>query len=126
MSDVRRRDLREARPSRLVEFDLDDPLNRDRNGAKAAEIVEVERYVEKYPRTSVDTVPGDVVVLHGLTLHRSQPNRSDRTRWSMQLRYFNFRDATGRRIGWAGGMLAGVDLRDVHPDAVIEREGDER
>lgn len=99
---------------------LHDPLNANRNGSKASEVIDIDRLTQSYPTTSYDTVPGDLLALHGLTLHRSQPNRSNRTRWSMQLRYFNFRDETGRRIGWTEGMLAGVDLRDVHPECVIE------
>jgi ectoine hydroxylase-related dioxygenase (phytanoyl-CoA dioxygenase family) len=105
----------------LMPVYLDDPLNAGRNGSKATEIADLERHLRRYPETSIDTEPGDALILHGLTLHRSRPNRSTRTRWSMQLRYFNYRDATGRRILWTGGMLAGVDLRNIHPDAVIER-----
>lgn len=99
---------------------LHDPLNANRNGSKASEVVGIDKLTEQYPTTSFDTVPGDLLALHGLTLHRSQPNRSKRTRWSIQLRYFNYLDETGRRIGWTGGMLSGVDLRDVHPECVIE------
>lgn len=105
----------------LLPVYLDDPLNANRNGSKATEIADLDRYVAEYPETSVDTTPGDIVALHGLTLHRSRPNASMRTRWSIQLRYFNFRDAQGRRMFWTGGMLAGVDLQAVHPEAVIAR-----
>jgi hypothetical protein len=105
----------------LLPVYLDDPLNANRNGSQATEVADLDRYLARYPETSMDTTPGDVVALHGLTLHRSRPNRSDRTRWSMQLRYFNFRDEDGRRTFWTGGMLAGVDLRTIHPEAVIER-----
>ncbi|HWB20031.1 MAG TPA: phytanoyl-CoA dioxygenase family protein [Phycisphaerales bacterium] len=105
----------------LLKVHLDDPLNTNHNGAKATAIVDLNKYLAKYPQTSVDTKPGDVVALHGLTLHASRPNRSQRTRWSVQLRYFNFLNQDGIRIGWTGGMLAGVDLRKVHPEAVVER-----
>jgi hypothetical protein len=105
----------------LLPVYLDDPLNTNRNGAKATEIANLDVYLERYPQTSMDTMPGDIVALHGLTLHCSRPNRSNRTRWSMQLRYFNYRDEDGQRTFWTGGMLAGVDLRAVHPEAVLER-----
>ncbi len=104
----------------LLPVHLHDPLNKNRNGAKATQIANLDTYLARYPQTSMDTRPGDMVALHGLTLHCSRPNRSSRTRWSIQLRYFNFRDSDGRRIYWTGGMLAGVNLRDVHPEAVIE------
>jgi hypothetical protein len=105
----------------LLPLYLDDPLNSNRNSAKATEIADIDRYVAEYPEFSTDTVPGDVVALHGLTLHRSRPNNSNATRWSMQLRYFNFRDEQGRRMFWTGGMTAGVNLQTIHPEAVIER-----
>lgn len=107
----------------LLPVYLDDPLNANRNGSQATEIADLDRHLARYPETSMDTTPGDVIALHGLTLHRSRPNRSERTRWSMQLRYFNFRDPQGRRSFWTGGMLAGVDLQTIHPEAVVERPG---
>ena len=105
----------------LLPIYLDDPLNTNRNSAKTSEIANLDRYLARYPETSMDTTPGDIVAFHGLTLHRSRPNASPRTRWSMQLRYFNFRDAQGRQTFWTGGMTAGVDLGTIHPEAVIER-----
>jgi ectoine hydroxylase-related dioxygenase (phytanoyl-CoA dioxygenase family) len=105
----------------LMPVHLDDPLNSNRNGSKAMEIAGIDRYLRQYPETSIDTEPGDAIILHGLTLHRSRPNQSPRTRWSIQLRYFNYRNETGQRHFWTGGMLAGTDLRAIHPDMVVER-----
>jgi hypothetical protein len=105
----------------LLPVYLDDPLNTNRNSAQTSEIADLDRYLARYPETSMDSASGDIVALHGLTLHRSRPNASPRTRWSMQLRFFNFRDAQGRRTYWTGGMTAGVDLGTIHPEAVIER-----
>jgi hypothetical protein len=50
-----------------------------------------------------------------LTIHRSGVNRSTRSRWTMQMRYFNFLEPTGRRIGWAGSFASGVDPCRVDP-----------
>jgi hypothetical protein len=105
----------------LMPLYLDDPVNANRNSTKTFEIVNIDQYIERYPEVSMNTVPGDIVALHGLTLHRSRPNASSRTRWSMQLRFFNYRDPQGRRMFWTGGMTAGVDLQTIHPEAVIAR-----
>lgn len=59
---------------------------------------------------------GDLVLIDFLCLHRSQPNKSDKARWSMQLRYFNFREPTGRRYGWRGSYAYGQSFADVHPN----------
>ena len=100
--------------------------NKKRNTAATTSIDEVDRYVAQFDETSIDTTPGDVLVLNGLTLHRSQHNHSDRTRWSLQLRYLNFLDETGRRIGWRSGMITNADVSDVHPGAVIIDEPEEQ
>ena len=51
-----------------------------------------------------------------LVLHASGENVSERARWSMQFRYFNFDEPTGLRHGWKGAYAAGVDFRSVHPE----------
>jgi len=53
-------------------------------------------------------------------LHASGHNRSLRSRWSMQLRYFNFNDPTGRSYGWKGSYAAGVDFRQIHPELCVD------
>ncbi len=64
--------------------------------------------------------PGDLILMDFLTLHSSGKNISNRSRWSMQFRYFNFNDPTGIRINWTGCVMNGVQLRDVHPELLIE------
>lgn len=68
------------------------------------------------------TRPGDLVVVDFLVLHASGYNRAQRSRWSMQLRYFNFSEPTGRAHGWKGSYAAGVDFRTVHPELFIVQE----
>ena len=50
-----------------------------------------------------------------LTLHQSGQNVSDRSRWSMQFRYFNFADPVGVDIAWAGSYAAGMKFEDILP-----------
>jgi hypothetical protein len=51
-----------------------------------------------------------------LTMHQSGENRSDKPRWSVQFRYFNFNEPLGQRIGWTGSFAANVDFRQVIPE----------
>jgi phytanoyl-CoA dioxygenase PhyH len=62
---------------------------------------------------------GDVVALDFLTLHRSGINRSQRTRWSAQMRLMNFDDPVGIALGWTGGIKSGKSIRDIN--AIIDR-----
>lgn len=62
---------------------------------------------------------GDVVALDFLTLHRSGINRSQRTRWSAQMRLMNFDDPVGIDLGWTGGIKSGKTVREIN--AIIDR-----
>jgi hypothetical protein len=92
-----------------------------RTGAYALRLQDEEARIAGFQRVAPLTEPGDLLLMDFLTVHRSGSNRSDRPRWTMQFRYFNFRDATGRRIGWAGSFAAGKDFADVMPD-LLARE----
>lgn len=72
--------------------------------------------VEPYAKIAPLTKEGDLLLIDFLTLHRSGYNNSDRARWSMQLRYFNFHDSLGREIDWKGGFQNGLDIAKVMPD----------
>jgi hypothetical protein len=50
-----------------------------------------------------------------LTLHASGHNVSDRPRWTMQWRLFNFADPTGIRIGWRG-FARGFEFKEMPPE----------
>ena len=97
-----------------------DPLAPDRSGAYALrlsdEAARLARYVEVAPLVQ----PGDLVVIDYLTLHASGQNVGERARWSMQMRWFNFLEPTGQGYGWKGSFAAGVDLRTVHPELVVD------
>ncbi|MEP7365553.1 MAG: phytanoyl-CoA dioxygenase family protein [Acidobacteriota bacterium] len=59
---------------------------------------------------------GDAVVIDFLLLHESSPNRSDRTRWAMICRYFDFTDPVGISHGWKGGLAEGNSFERIHPE----------
>lgn len=93
-----------------------DPKNPMKSGAYSLTLKDEESLLKKYPHVSPLTQPGDVVVVDFLTLHASGHNKSQRSRWSMQFRYFNFNEPTGLAHGWSGSYAAGVDFRKIHPE----------
>ena len=94
--------------------------NPDKTGAYGLTLADEAALVAKYEKAAPLTQPGDLVLVDFLTLHRSGENRADRSRWSMQMRWFNFAEPTGKRLGWPGSFAAGNDLRAVHPELVVE------
>lgn len=93
-----------------------DPDNPEKSGAYSLRVKGEASLLKKYPHISPLTEPGDLVIIDFLVLHASGHNRSRRSRWSMQLRYFNFMEPTGRSHGWKGSYAAGVDFRKIHPE----------
>jgi len=59
--------------------------------------------------------PGDVLFMHRRTQHAGLPNRSDRIRWSFDLRYQPIGQPTGRE--WFPGFVA---RSRAHPDSVLD------
>jgi hypothetical protein len=88
----------------------------DKGGAYALRLKDEALHISAYEQIAPLTSPGDLIVTDFLTLHASGFNRSDRSRWSMQFRYFNFDDPTGLKHGWKGSFAAGVDFRQIHPE----------
>jgi hypothetical protein len=89
-------------------------------GAYALRLKDESRLLDRYEKVAPLTTPGDLIVVDFLTLHASGFNRSDRSRWSLQFRYFNFNDPTGLAHGWKGSFAAGVDFRQIHPELCID------
>ena len=99
---------------------LRDPRNPDKSGAYALTLKNEEKLLAGYPHASPLSSVGDLVVLDYAVLHASGRNVSSSSRWSMQLRYFNFASPEGMKIGWKGSFAAGVELEAVHPELVVE------
>lgn len=93
-----------------------DKNNPEKSGAYSLTLKDEENLLKKYPHVNPLTNPGDLVIVDFLVLHASGYNRSERSRWSMQLRYFNFAEPTGRAHGWKGSYAAGIDFRKIHPE----------
>ena len=99
------------------EMDADNPA---KTGAYGLTLVDESECVARYEKKAPLTQPGDLVLVDFLTLHRSGANVSERARWSLQMRWFNFTEPTGRKLGWPGAYAAGGDLRAVHPEMVVD------
>ena len=56
---------------------------------------------------------GDLILMDYLTIHSSGRNVSNISRWSMQLRYFNFNDKNGKELGWLPPITVGTDIESI-------------
>lgn len=104
----------------LVPMHSKDPDNPEKAGAYALRLQNRDERIAHYPRVAPLTKPGDLLILDFLVLHASGHNRSRRSRWTMQMRYFNFLEPTGIRIGWAGSFAAGKGIHEVHPGLLLD------
>lgn len=87
-------------------------------GAYALRLDREAERLAKYPHAAPCTEPGDLIVMDFLTLHQSGENVSDRPRWSMQWRMFNFADPTGVKLSWRGSFAAGQSFETILPELV--------
>jgi hypothetical protein len=95
-----------------------DPDHPEKTGAYALRLQDEAGRLARYAQIEALVVPGDLLIIDFLNLHASGYNCGQRSRWTMQIRYFNFREPTGQRIGWAGSFAAGKNIREVHPELI--------
>ncbi|MDC1160489.1 phytanoyl-CoA dioxygenase family protein [Luminiphilus sp.] len=72
--------------------------------------------ISGYDVVSPLTKPGDLLLMDFCTIHQSGFNVGARARWSIQHRFFNFREATGIKLGWKGSVTSGVSIEDTFKD----------
>ena len=99
----------------------DDLGDGDREGAYRLRLANEAEVLSGYDIVAPCTEPGDCIVIDYLTLHQSGRNVSDQARWSIQFRYFNFLDPTGRRVEWTGSFRAGRQFEEFFPDLRVEK-----
>lgn len=99
----------------LMDLVLDDG-NAGKSGAYAMRLKDEAEAVAKYKTIAPLSKPGDLIVMDFLTLHQSGQNVSDRPRWSMQLRYFNFAEPVGRSLNWSGAFAQGKPMPEILED----------
>lgn len=93
-----------------------DPAGSGRSGAYALKLKDETAIISRYSQISPLSSPGDLILVDFLVVHASGHNRGQRSRWSMQFRYFDFQEPVGRSHGWKGSHAAGVDFRTIHPE----------
>jgi hypothetical protein len=89
-------------------------------GAYKIGILNDQKVAAKYKQGAPLTEPGDLIVMDYLTIHQSGFNVSNRSRWSIQSRFFNFREQNGMRIGWKASVTAGTDIENIFPEHFVE------
>ena len=98
-----------------------DPANPGKNGAYSLILENELELIQKYPQIELSAGPGDLAIMDFMLIHASGYNRGTRSRWSMQIRYFNFNNPTGVSIGWKGSFSAGQDFCEIHPELCIDK-----
>lgn len=104
----------------VFQYRTHDPSDPSRAGAYSLRLVDEEATVARYRRASLLLEPGDLALVDYLNLHASGVNRSGRSRWSMQLRHFNYLDPVGQSMAWRGGYTDGVDVHALHPEIFVD------
>ena len=84
-----------------------------KTGAYSLRLANEGERIARYEKIAPLSEPGDLIVMDFLTLHQSGRNVSDRPRWSMQFRYFNFADPVGASLNWMGAFVQGKSIDDI-------------
>jgi hypothetical protein len=101
---------------------LSDSDKSGKTGAYALRLQNEENVVAKYSKTAPLSNPGDLILMDWLVLHRSGSNVSCDSRWTMQMRYFNFIEATGISLDWQGSFAAGLDFGKLIPELIAKHK----
>jgi hypothetical protein len=100
---------------------IDKGLDGARKGAYSLKLYNEQDLLDKYLKVAPISSVGDLVVIDFLVLHASGRNISQRSRWSMQFRYFDFNEPVGISHGWKGSFAAGIDFSKVHPELCVRK-----
>jgi hypothetical protein len=91
-----------------------------KEGAYKIGLLDEDAVIARYQQVAPLTEPGDLILMDYLTLHQSGVNTSQRSRWSIQYRFFNFRDPTGIRLGWKPSVTIGTDIEELFSEFFIK------
>lgn len=97
-----------------------DPAHPDKTGAYGVVLENRDEIVGSFEQEAPLVQPGDLILIDYAVLHASGHNRSKRSRWTVQMRWFNFRDPVGTRYGWRGGFADSTQLASLHPELVSD------
>ncbi len=91
------------------------------NTAYGMRICDEEKLIKQYEDVDLICEVGDLLIIDFKTIHKSGFNVSDKVRWSMQIRYFNFNDPLGVSKGWPSGLTTGKKLSQIHPELLLSK-----
>ena len=91
----------------------------NKSGPYKISIQQEESVVAQFKKIAPLSKPGDLIVMDFLTIHQSGFNISNRARWSVQSRFFNFMDPIGMQIGWKGSVTSGVNIEEIFPENFV-------
>lgn len=74
--------------------------------------------VSRFQQLDVPLALGDVLIFSNLLLHTSQANRSEDTRWTIQIRYANFENQESVDRDWPGNVARGYRFERLYPEYV--------
>ncbi len=80
------------------------------------EIKNINEIEKAHQSVIPETNETDLIIMDHLTIHRSGSNISDKPRWSMQIRYFNFENEEGKKINWSGSLSMGINPKNLYPE----------
>ncbi|WP_420408255.1 phytanoyl-CoA dioxygenase family protein [Hoeflea sp.] len=92
----------------------------EKQGAYQIGIHDEEAVVSKYEHIAPLTEPTDLLLMDFLTIHGSGENRSERSRWSVQSRFFNYNDPVGMKVGWKASITTGTQVEALFPDNFVQ------
>lgn len=101
----------------LRKLALIDPDNKNNNKQKMMKIADPIDFPDSQ-KVRVPAQLGDVLAFSTLLLHASGPNRSDRARFTLQVRFGNFLHPVAIDKGWPGSMRDGSIFHEKHPEYI--------
>ena len=72
--------------------------------------------LKRFPSIQPEIKAGTAVIINYLLLHKSGQNFSNKCRWSILSRWFDFEDKDAITRGWHGGFQEGYRFEEVHPE----------
>jgi hypothetical protein len=104
---------------KVLTFDETAP---EKSGAYALRLFNESDILSRYEKIAPLSQPGDLLIMDWFVLHRSGINSSPDSRWTMQLRYFNFTEESGIKHNWKGSFAAGMDFGKLFPELVVKHK----
>jgi hypothetical protein len=72
--------------------------------------------LERFSGVQPEVKAGTAVIINYLLLHKSGKNLSQKCRWSILSRWFDFENPAAIERGWHGGVQEGFKFEEVHPE----------